>query len=320
MRLWNTVPNVVQCDKLAFKSEQKAVSGIIIVVHNASKRLLERIMNDPFEVRPYPKIRYMTSETLRAARQKNIIHGFIEVDVTLARRWMREHKSRTGESPSFTAFILTCMARAIAENPSVQAYRVGGKLYLFENVDITTQIEREKDGQKLLATHIVRAANEKTFWQIHDEIRKAQHGPLEEQEVRRIQVAKMKLPNFLLRLYWWKIKRDIHLLRKFGAMAGLTAVGMFGDGAGWGLPMSFHSVGITVGGIGDRLVMVDGQLENREYLCLTLSFDHDILDGAPAARFASRLKELIENGHEVLAQDTAGEEGETVTERTAELP
>jgi pyruvate/2-oxoglutarate dehydrogenase complex dihydrolipoamide acyltransferase (E2) component len=32
----------------------------------------------------------------------------------------------------------------------------------------------------------------------------------------------------------------------------------------------------------------------REYLNVTISFDHDIVDGAPAARFTQRLKELIE--------------------------
>ena len=30
---------------------------------------------------------------------------------------------------------------------------------------------------------------------------------------------------------------------------------------------------------------------------ITISFDHDIIDGAPAARFTQRLKELIESGY-----------------------
>jgi pyruvate/2-oxoglutarate dehydrogenase complex dihydrolipoamide acyltransferase (E2) component len=38
------------------------------------------------------------------------------------------------------------------------------------------------------------------------------------------------------------------------------------------------------------------RIEVREYLSLTLSMDHDLIDGAPAARFAARLKELIEGG------------------------
>ena len=35
----------------------------------------------------------------------------------------------------------------------------------------------------------------------------------------------------------------------------------------------------------------------RDYLSLTISFDHDIIDGAPAARFTERLKDLIESGY-----------------------
>jgi pyruvate/2-oxoglutarate dehydrogenase complex dihydrolipoamide acyltransferase (E2) component len=32
---------------------------------------------------------------------------------------------------------------------------------------------------------------------------------------------------------------------------------------------------------------------------LTVAFDHDIVDGAPAARFVKRLVELIESGYEL---------------------
>ena len=35
----------------------------------------------------------------------------------------------------------------------------------------------------------------------------------------------------------------------------------------------------------------------RDYLSLTVSFDHNMIDGAPAARFTERLKQLIESGH-----------------------
>lgn len=42
---------------------------------------------------------------------------------------------------------------------------------------------------------------------------------------------------------------------------------------------------------------MDGRIEIREYLSLTLSFNHDVIDGAPAARFAQRLKELIESAY-----------------------
>ena len=42
---------------------------------------------------------------------------------------------------------------------------------------------------------------------------------------------------------------------------------------------------------------MDGQIAIREYFSMTISFDHSIVDGAPAARFTGRLKELIESGY-----------------------
>ena len=54
---------------------------------------------------------------------------------------------------------------------------------------------------------------------------------------------------------------------------------------------------MTVGGIAEKPGVVNGTIAIREYLSLTLSVNHDIVDGAPAARFTERLKELIESGY-----------------------
>ena len=75
----------------------------------------------------------------------------------------------------------------------------------------------------------------------------------------------------------------------------VTSVGMFGKGGGWGIGfLPTHTLGLTVGGIAQKPGVHDGQVEVREYLNLTISFDHDIVDGAPAARFTRKLVELIE--------------------------
>jgi hypothetical protein len=78
----------------------------------------------------------------------------------------------------------------------------------------------------------------------------------------------------------------------------LTAVGMVGKGAGWGIPPSSPSIcWITLGDIGQKREDLDGQFATREYLSLTVSFDHRTIDGALAARFTERFKELIETGY-----------------------
>jgi pyruvate dehydrogenase E2 component (dihydrolipoamide acetyltransferase) len=39
---------------------------------------------------------------------------------------------------------------------------------------------------------------------------------------------------------------------------------------------------------------VDGQIVVREMMALSISFDHRLVDGAPAARFLQRIKQFIE--------------------------
>ena len=252
--------------------------------------------NDDYQVVPYPKDRRASAVLYRSVQRKPMIHGLIEVDVTRARAFLREHKAKTGESLSFTAFIATCLGKAVDENKSVQAYRKGRKhLILFDDVDVTTRIERDVSGQKQIINYTIRAANRKTFREIHHEIRAAQVEDVAK-ALERYQAFQF-LPTLLLRFLLWVLGRYPQVQRKYGGTVGLTAVGMFGEGAGWGIPSPTPTLMITVGGIGEKPGVVDGHIAIREYLSLTISFDHDIIDGAPAARFTQRLKDLIESGY-----------------------
>ncbi len=102
-----------------------------------------------YQVVPYPKMRRAMAVMLRSFQRTPTIHGLLEVDVTRARAFLRDHKANTRESLSFTAFIATCLGKAVDENKSVQACRKGSKhLILFDDVDVMTQIERDMAGQK----------------------------------------------------------------------------------------------------------------------------------------------------------------------------
>jgi pyruvate/2-oxoglutarate dehydrogenase complex dihydrolipoamide acyltransferase (E2) component len=74
---------------------------------------------------------------------------------------------------------------------------------------------------------------------------------------------------------------------------------MFGgsNNSGWGLTPPMQSLFLVVGGIALKPAVVEGRIEPREILNLTVAFDHDVVDGAPAARFVRRLVELIESGY-----------------------
>jgi pyruvate/2-oxoglutarate dehydrogenase complex dihydrolipoamide acyltransferase (E2) component len=70
---------------------------------------------------------------------------------------------------------------------------------------------------------------------------------------------------------------------------------MFGPGAAWAVGIvPLDTLCLTVGGITRKPGLVEGRIEPREYLALTATIDHDVVDGAPAARFARHLREVIE--------------------------
>jgi pyruvate/2-oxoglutarate dehydrogenase complex dihydrolipoamide acyltransferase (E2) component len=275
--------------------------GVPAETHQGERRVA--VAPDIYEVVPYPKLRRVLEIMYPSVQRKPMTHGLLEVDVTKAREFLRDHKANTGESLSFTAFIITCLAQAIDENKSLHACRKGSKhLVLFDEVDVATAIERDMAGQKQPIVYIIRAANKKTFREIHHEIRAAQVEEVEQAwEGFRAMDWLRFLPMSLIRIGWWVfcwLRRTYPQVQKtYGGTVGVTAVGMFGKGAGWGIPINDHTLDLTLGGIAEKPGIVEGQIAIREYLSMTLSMDHTIIDGAPAARFAMRLKELIESGY-----------------------
>jgi len=262
--------------------------------------------HNDYKVIPYSKLRRVLAITLHSAQRKSMIRGLIEVDVTKAREFLREHKENTGESLSFTAFIITCLAQAVDENKTLHACRKGRKhLVLFDEVDVSTLIERDMAGQKQPIIYIIRAANQKTFREIHHEIRAAQVEPVEKawEGFRDFRFIPLLVFRCIWPIFWWMLGRYPLVQKKYGGTVCLSAVGMFGKGAGWGIPITEHTLDLTLGGIAEKPGVVDRQIAIREYLSITLSFDHDLIDGAPAARFTQRLKELIESGYGLAASE-----------------
>jgi pyruvate/2-oxoglutarate dehydrogenase complex dihydrolipoamide acyltransferase (E2) component len=191
---------------------------------------------------------------------------------------------------------VSCFARAIEVDPRVQAYRNWrNQLVVFDDVDVVTIIETEKDSVAL--PHVIRSANHKTCYEIHQEIRAIQARPSRSAQKSRLRDLAGYVPAFVRDLFYWVARKSPHRFKASMGTVIVTSVGMFAHGSGWGFGfLPVHTLGLTIGGIASKPGVVDGRIEIREYLDLTISLDHDIVDGAPAARFAKRLKELIESG------------------------
>jgi pyruvate/2-oxoglutarate dehydrogenase complex dihydrolipoamide acyltransferase (E2) component len=258
---------------------------------------LERKFYD-HTILPFPRDRFTIIDGLEVGSRRHVSHILVEIDVTKPRTIIREYKERSGTTLSFTAFIIMCIGKATDEHRLLHAYRDWrGRYILFDLVDVATLIEPQEG--KVAIPHIIRAVNKKPLRKIHDEIRAVQANP--EKSIQKSGLL-MKLspfvPSFVRRLFMKALMRNPFWFKKNAGTIVVTSVGMFGKGGGWGFGiMPFHTLGFAVGGIARKPGVFQNSIEIREYLDLTVSFDHDIVDGAPVVRFIKRLVELIEGGY-----------------------
>ncbi|MFX0055560.1 MAG: 2-oxo acid dehydrogenase subunit E2 [Promethearchaeota archaeon] len=241
-------------------------------------------------------------ELLNNLAPKHRIYGLVEIDVTEARKFISEIEAKTGEKLSFTGWVVKCVAQAISEHKEVQAIKKGKKkLIVFDDVDVGMIIERQKESQRFATAYCVRKANEKSYKQIHDEIRQAQRGEVTESNgssdkpPRSVRIFS-RLPNLLRRFYWRKIRSDPFLRKRLMGTVAVTAVGMFGKGGGWAIPIGLHSVVFALGGISTKPRNYEDPTELGEFLNMTVMFDEEVSLGAPATRFLARLSELMQTG------------------------
>jgi pyruvate/2-oxoglutarate dehydrogenase complex dihydrolipoamide acyltransferase (E2) component len=269
--------------------------------------MIKRKPGAGYQTRPFPRMRRLILDAGWLGRRRHTIRGLIELDVTLARQLLRADQARTGVPLSFSAFVIACVGQAVDVDRSVQAYRTWrDQLIVFDDVDVLIAIEIPLAEQRFPLLIPIRAANRRTARDIHDEIRAIQADPTRATPAQLAWLSRMaRLPTPARHLLYRLIERQPHWRKRYAGTVGLTSVGMFGSGGGWGIGMPSHTLSVTLGGIAAKPGVADGRIAIREMLNVTIDFDHDIVDGAPAARFVQRLKELVESGYG-LSDDRAG--------------
>src|SRR5512136_3046152 len=126
----------------------------------------------PYHIVDLSPARRLMINMLDLSESKQSIYGLLEVDVTVARQFIAEHKVCTGETLSFTGYLTFCLARAVDEDKAVQAYLKNRKQFvIFDDVDVGLMVEGKIGEKKALMGHVIRGANRKTYREIHQEIR-----------------------------------------------------------------------------------------------------------------------------------------------------
>lgn len=260
----------------------------------------------PREVTAFPRSRRIIVDIGRVARARNTVHGFLEVDVTDVRERLRDTTAAGDAELSLTGYVVACVGRAVAADRAVHALRdLRGRLVRYDDVDVNVSVEVRLEGRSFPLNHVVRAAHARSVRDISAELRRIKRDPEQSPTLRLAAGARVfvSVPSVLRRAAFRTVYRLPARQKALLGTVGVTAVGMVGRGGGWGTAFQVHPLEIVVGGIAVTPGVTDRGIAPREHLHVTLSFDHDVVDGAPAARFASRLRDLIEAPDAVLGAD-----------------
>ena len=253
------------------------------------------------ERRAFPSSRRLVTGAERAGRRMAPMHGLLDLDVTDASTLVAAHDPPL----SITAFVVASVARAAAAHPEVHAYRNWrGQLVIHRYVDVTTIVEVSTPQGTFPLPHVLRDADVRDVLDLTEDLRTVQTDVRKSRSGRllgRFQGATARLPGLVPTMYAVMSKSE--RTRQMTGTVAVTAVGMFADGGGFGIaPPTLMSLQVVVGGMSDRPRVVAGQVEVRKVLDMTVTIDHNVVDGAPAARFGAELRHLIESAQLLRAE------------------
>ena len=256
----------------------------------------------PFKIIKYPRTRIATKDVCAIGLKKHHVAAILEMDVSDAREKIKKYRHEKGEA-SFTAWLVKAISLAIKEHQLVSAYGKGKrKTFLFDHVNVSILVEKDLDNQKVPIPLIIEKAEERSVESITRQINDAKNSILTDKDIvlrQRSGYAERlyyHLPGFIRREIWKYLLRHPTLaFRKMGNVA-ITSVGMKGGVNGWFIPVSVHPVCFGISTVAKKPVVVNDEIAIREILNMTILLDHDVIDGAPMARFIHDLSGLMETG------------------------
>ena len=254
----------------------------------------------------YPSSRQLTFDLGKIGLEKHHVKVLLEVDVTEARKIIKQNRY-SGRKISFFSWLLKVIADCVALHPPIAGINCAksNKVLVFNEVDISIVVEKDVNGTRVPLPYVLRKADQKTLYQIHDEIESAKSQAIENEGDyvlgESYSAAGMKLfvhaPQWL-RLFLMRVLLFNNPQRVKDAMGTVmvTTAGMVGHAQGWIIPFSMHPLGLALGSLNVQPCVYRGEIQKREILHLTILIDHDVIDGVPAARFVDDLVKKLETG------------------------
>jgi pyruvate dehydrogenase E2 component (dihydrolipoamide acetyltransferase) len=223
-------------------------------------------------VEPMDRIRRLTADHMvRAKRIAPHVHSFIEIDFTAIDRVRAAAKKRweqAGAKVSYTAFVALACAKVLPEFPMVNSTVSGDNVIYRGNVNVGIAVDLNPG----LIVPVVRDAD----------------------ELNVVGIAR-RINDLAERARARKLKPD----EIQGATFSITNPGVLGTMVGMPVIPEGTAAILGTGSIEKRPVVIDADgtdvIAIRKRCYFALGYDHRIVDGADAARFLARLKDVLEN-------------------------
>lgn len=179
---------------------------------------------------------------------------------------MRSAMAELGDAykVSFNDIVIKAVATALAQHPECNAHWMGDSIRYWNRVHVGMAVAIE-DG---LITPVIFDADLKGLSQLAAESRDL---------AKRARERKLKPEEYT------------------GSTFSVSNLGMFGIDQFTAIINPPEAGILAIGGIEAKPVVVDGQVEVRRRMRVTMSCDHRVIDGATGAKFLQTLRRLIEN-------------------------
>lgn len=225
-------------------------------------------------------------------KNKNAIHFMTEVDVTEVLKRLEELK-REGRRISMTTYLAKTFASTVEKHRWMNSFIARGKQVFLDDIAVSILVERELEGASVPEPMVVQDVDKKTPWEIADEIRAAKEKSRQGKTMGDLNNAWYLrfIPGWLLKTFVRIADKSIRMGMKYGKLA-ITSMGMFATRPIWIIPHGSATILLSVGTTSEK--------QGINKLHLTVSFDHDIVDGGPAVRFIEDLCNEIESVKSIL--------------------
>jgi pyruvate/2-oxoglutarate dehydrogenase complex dihydrolipoamide acyltransferase (E2) component len=250
------------------------------------------------------RLRKLSIYGFELVRGGHNFYALLDIDITGLRRHLRE-KRRQGEGGSLFSLILKAIGSCLQEYPEFNAMINLKHTSYFDQVDVNIPIEVEHQGTVQPKQYIIRDINSKTLAEVDKEIHASKISENVEQGYifsGFLQRLITVLPKGFVLFMFRSILSDHKLVRKLSGTIFVTSVSMFSNVPGYVIPYigGPKAVSFALGSSTKKPVVIGNEVKIREIMNATVVFNHDLIDGAQAARFINRFREYLERSYDEL--------------------